>query len=44
VTQTAEVEVKRASTKEICPEVVLTGRSKRRVPTRMARIKLTARS
>jgi hypothetical protein len=42
VTQTAEVEVKSASTKEIWPDVVLNGRSKRRTPTRMVIAKLTA--
>jgi len=44
VTQTAEVEVKRASTKDMWPDRVLKGRRKSKVPTKMAIKKLMARS
>ena len=44
VTQTPDVAVKRASTKEILPDFVLKGRRRRKVPTSMATIKLMARN
>jgi hypothetical protein len=42
VTQMAEVEVKRASTKEIRPETVQTGSMRSRAPKKMAAAKLIA--
>jgi hypothetical protein len=44
VTQTPDVAVKRASTREILPDFVLKGRRRRKVPASMATIKLMARN
>jgi len=44
VTQTAEVEVKRASTREIWPDFVLKGKRRSRVPTKMVTMKLNAKT
>ncbi len=44
VTQTPDVAVKRASTREIWPDFVLKGRRRRKVPPNMATIKLIARN
>jgi len=44
VTQVAEVDVKRASTKEICPDLVLKGRRRSSAPVKMAIKKLMART
>jgi hypothetical protein len=44
VTQTAEVEVKRASMTEMCPVFVLKGSRRSTVPSAIAEIKLSARN
>jgi len=44
VTQTPEVAVKRASTKDIWPFLVAKGRRRRAVPAKMVRIKLMAKN
>lgn len=44
VTQTPEVAVNRASTREIRPDVVVKGRRSSIVPTRMAAMKLMAKN
>lgn len=44
VTQTPEVAVNRASTREIRPDVVVKGRRSSTVPTRMAAMKLMAKN
>jgi len=44
VTQTADVAVKRASTREILPDFTLKGRRRRKVPANTATIKLIARN
>jgi len=43
VTQTAEVDVNRASKKEMFSPAVMKGRSSRRVPTVIAKMKLRAK-
>jgi hypothetical protein len=44
VTQTAEVAVKRASGKEILPDLVLKGKRRRTVPSKIATAKLIAKT